>query len=171
MFQVEAGAGTPPTGILLNRLALNIDQWRLSGQDLDASVECEMFDATPTEPMACAIEVVAITTAPGETFHVHFRSDHSANSFFSLSGNESTVGLPVDGAFGGLDRFLLTYGSGKEAKTWFWAADYNDIKICPNMRDFCYDRIGFLGDTFGSTRNILPFHEEINGFAIWTRPP
>jgi hypothetical protein len=170
MFEMEVVSATV-SGIPLNRLALNINQWNESGTTVDVPLECEMFDGTPTEPMKCKIEGVSIAMAPGETFHTRFGSGHTLTQFLASPTQSSPPSLPVDGALGGLDRFLLSYGSGQEAKTWSLAADYMDTVICPNNIDFCYDRIGFLGDTFRSQTNTHKFDMEITGFAIWTRPP
>jgi len=167
MFQLEAGIN----GILLNRLALDASNSSPSGADLNAAVQCEMFDATPTEPMSCMSQLVAVITAPGETYHVHFQSGHASTKFFSSSYKEPPPGEEVDGGFGGFDRFLLTFPSGQESTTWSWAADYNDISLCPDLINFCYNRFGFLGDTSGSQNNTLTFNIELSGFAVWTRPP
>lgn len=133
-----------------------------------------MGDATPTEPMSCRIDVIAIVAAPSETYQAHFASSHTAPTFYMSSAKEPLPPAsipPVDGAFGGLERFLLTFPITRESKTWSWAADYRDILICPDMIDFCYHRIEFLGDTFGSRTNLVTFDMEFKGFSIWIRPP
>ena len=173
-FALQSGSGSPPNGILLNHLAIDVSSWKPVGSDLDTHMNCEMGDATPTEPISCGIDVIAIVAAPGEAYQVHFASSHTSPTSYTSNATEIPPPLaipPMDGAFGGLERFLLTFPIKHESKTWSWAADYNDILICPNMIDFCYNRIGFLGDTFGSMTNLVAFDMEIKAFSIWIRPP
>jgi hypothetical protein len=169
-FTLEAGAGNPPNGILLSRLALRTRGSRAVGTDFVSQVDCALHDATPTEPMACRADLIGIVAAPGEAFTAHFNSGHYAVQFFSSTGVEPPPGQPVDGAFGGLEDFLLSFGTPAASRTWSWAADNNDILLCPDNINFCYKRIGFLGDSLGTAVNALKFRLEIAGFAIWTQP-
>jgi hypothetical protein len=168
---LEAGAGNPPGGISLSRIAMHTSRTRLTGNDLGLDLDCAMHDATPVEPMSCDMDLLAIASAPGETFETHFSSGHYAVQFFNSSSvREHPPGLPVDGAFGGMNDFVLTFGTTTESKTWAWAADYNDILLCPDKINFCYYRLGFLGDSASAATNLLKFRLEVAGFGIWTRP-
>lgn len=168
-FELEVPI-TSSTGISINRLSIDMSEWMTQGTDLVSNVFGAIHDATPKEAMTCNVEAIGIVAAPGETFQQRFSNDHDASSFFGLSHMVKPPGLPVDGGFGGLEAFELRFLNYQESKTWAWAADYVDILICPNMIDFCYHEIGFLGDQFGATTNFLDFNLKNKGFAIWTRP-
>ncbi|MGH7515617.1 MAG: hypothetical protein ACREOQ_22160 [Gemmatimonadales bacterium] len=167
-FTLEAGTAG---GLLLSRLGLKTSYLIPPGtSDVVSSLRCTMQDVTPTEPITCRAELVGVIAAPGEGFAVHFSSRHYGLQFLSLPAHENPPALPVDGAFGGLEAFSLSFGTSDEAKTWSLAADYNDILLCPDDVNFCYNRFGFLGDTFGAPGNVLKFLVELAGFGIWTRP-
>lgn len=169
-FALEASVGSVSSGILVSRLRMDASRWLTSGADFVSYLDCAMHDATPTEPMTCSLDAIALVAARTETFQVHFSTTDTSLTRVGVSEMAAPPG-PVDGAFGGLDGFQLSYPGAQQSKTWGWAADYVDIVICPDKIHFCYYRIGFLGDRLGSLTNFLKFAVENKGFGVWTRPP
>jgi hypothetical protein len=169
-FRIDAIAGNSAGGVLLQRVAMNVGGWTVSGSTLDVPLTCAMHDSLRREHVVCEVEAFAIIAEAGETAHARFNSADSSSVFFHQSGFERALNPVVDGGFGGLDGFALSFAPGEEASTWAWAGNYNDILICPNRRDFCYHGYGFIGDRFGMHVNTRTFDIELSGFVVWTRP-